>query len=147
MYQLQPEMISRVRALNPYDPYLEVDPDRGVAIVYATRSQSPDVEFPLVPCDFLANELPPSGYYYISRTGIMRLIQEAVAPGKLHRGMYRLAHCGVEVLTEVAGHIRSHLKRPGTVTTIKAPTTRHEMVNTTKAGYQYPRPKQSKRAR
>lgn len=147
MYQLQPEMISRVRALNPYDPYLKVDTAREVAFVYATRSQSPDVEFPLLPSDFIDGELPPTGYYYISQKGTMRLIQEAVAPGKLHRGLYRLAHCGIEAMSTVATMLRTQLQRPGTVTAISAPTTRHEMVNTTKAGYQYPRPKQSKRDR
>ena len=147
MYQLQPEMISRVRALNPYDPYLSVDPRRDVAMVIATRSQSPDVEFPLVPSDFVGGELPPTGYYYISTKGVMRLIKDVIAPGKLQRGMYRLAHCGLEILKELSARLTVSLKRPGTVHTVNAPSSKHEVVNTTRSGYSYPRPKSPKRGK
>lgn len=143
MYQLQQDMISRVRALNPYDPYLSVDHHRGVAMIYTTRSQAPDVEFPLMPCDFVGEALPPTGYYYISTGGQMRLIKSVVAPGKMHRGMFRLAHMGMEILADVAAKVRQSMKSKGNVVQVGD----KELVNANRNGYRFPRPKTSKRGR
>lgn len=111
MHQLQPDMIERVRALNPYDPYLSVDPLRSVAVVYASRNQSPDVEFPLLPSDFVDGLLPESGYYYVSAKGILRLIRSASAPHQLDRIMARVGYRGAAAAAVVAQCIQRCIKR------------------------------------